>query len=147
MSAPNPSPGASGAPSTAATPPPAVAAEDESIRSLLSLARSLALLFAGLAALLFLVFLALSFIEAILGRGPGDLVAVAYCLVSAAVNFFLWREVPNLQRFAAEGRYRALREPLLIRAILGLVFFVVVGVVLLLAWAKVDLRAGSAPTT
>jgi len=146
MSAPSPPPGG-GPPSTTTTGPPVAAAPpDDSVRSLLALARPLALVFAGLAALLFLVFLALSFVEAVLGRGPGDLVAVAYCAVSAAVNFLIWREVPDLQRLEVEGRYGALREPVLIWAILGLLFFVVAGVVLLLAWVKIDLKAGPSPT-
>jgi len=137
------------APSAPPTPPPFVAPSlaasapppsDDSIRSLLSIARSLALLFAGLAALLFLVFLVLTFVEAILGRGAGDIVTVAYCAASAAVNFLIWRQLPGLQQAVAEGRYGAVREPLLVWAILGILFFVLVGVVLLIAWVKVEAR-------
>ena len=120
----------------AAAPPP----PDDSVRSLLAIARPLALLFAGLAALLFLVFLVLTFVEAVLGRGAGDVVAVAYCAASAAVNFLIWRQIPGLQQAVAEGRLGAVREPLLVWAILGILFFVFVGVVLLIAWVKVEAR-------
>jgi hypothetical protein len=133
------------APPASTAPPAPGPSPDDSIRSLLGLARTFALLFAGLAGLLFLIFLALAFVETVLGRGPGDVVAVAYCAVSAAVNFLIWREIPTLQRAAAAGQYGPLREQLLVWAILGIVFFVVAGVILLLVWVKVDLRASSSP--
>lgn len=116
-------------------PPPA----DESVRVFLSVGRSLALWFALLAGLLFLVFLAFTFLDIVLGRGPGDLVAAAYCLVSAAVNFVLWREIPGLEQLAAARRYADLRERLPVWAVLGIVCFVVVGVLLVAAWLKVEL--------
>lgn len=135
MSTPTPAPVAPPAAAGTGAPAPAT---DDSLRSLLAIARPLALLFAGLAGLLFLIFLALLLINAVLGRGAGDIVAVAYCAASAAINFLIWRQIPGLQRSAAAGQYAALREPLLVWAILGIVFFLIVGIVLLLAWVKVD---------
>lgn len=136
-----PAPPPAGAPWT---PPPvatAPSAPDPGVRSLLSTARTLALLFALLAGLLFVILLAFSFVVLVFGRGPGDLVGAVYCLVSAAVNYLIWRELPRLQRLEESGSYGPLREQLLIWGILGLVFFVVVGLVLLLAWVKLEARA------
>jgi len=127
-------------PTPAASPPPN---PDESIRVLLSVGRSLALIFAILAGLLFLVLLALTILDAVLGRGIGDLVAAIYCLASAAVDFVIWRELPRLERMAAERQYTELRDHLLVWAILGIVFFVVVGVLLIAAWLKAELLTSS----
>jgi len=127
-------------PSPPPSPPPTGAPPDDgSLRPLLSIARSLALLFALLAGLLFLVFLAFAFLDLVLGRGPGDLVSAVYCLASAAVNYVLWREIPALERLAEARQYAALRERTIVWAVLGLIFFVVVGVLLLVVWLKAEL--------
>jgi len=130
------------APDAPDRPPPAPgggAAPDESIRVLLSVSRSLAIVFAILAGLLFLLLLALTVLDAVLGRGAGDLIAAVYCLASAAVLFVVWREMPRLEQVAAARQYRELRDHLIVWSILGIVFFVVVGVLLLAAWLKAEL--------
>jgi hypothetical protein len=119
---------------------------DESVRILLSVSRSLALVFAILAGLLFLLFLGFTVLDVVFGRGPGDLVSAAYCLASSVVNFVLWRELPPLEQLAATRQYGVLREHLLVWAILGTVFFVVVGVLLLLAWVKAELLTSPRPS-
>jgi len=118
-------------------PPPGTPA-DETVRSMLSLGRSLALIFAIVAGLLFLVLLVLGVIEAILGAVPTDIFGAVYALVSAMVNYLIWRELPRLEGLAAQRQYAYLRDQLLLWAILGLLFFVVVGVVLLVAWIRVE---------
>jgi hypothetical protein len=115
--------------------------QDESVRVLLSVSRSLALVFAILAGILFLVFLAFTLLDVVLGRGAGDLISAVYCLASAAVNFVIWRELPRLEQLAASRQYGQLRDQLLIWAVLGIIFFVVVGVLLLIAWVKVEVLA------
>lgn len=121
-------------------PPP-----DASVRVLLSIARTLALLFALLAGVLFLIFLAFAFFDLFLGRGPGDLVWAVYCLASAVVNYALWREVPGLEKLASDRQYAALREHTMVWAVLGVVFFVVVGIVLLLVWVKAEMLTNPRP--
>jgi len=111
---------------------------DSSLNALLSASRTLAMLFAAVAGLLFLVFLAFAILDLVLGRGAGNVVLAVYCLASAAVNFVLWREIPPLEALASSGEFTLLRDRLLIWAILGLVFFVVVGVLLLVAWVKAE---------
>lgn len=128
-----PPPPPTGAAGTTDAPP------DESIRVLLSIGRSLALLFALLAALLFLVLTAFTLLDVVLGRGAGDLFLAVYSLVSAAVNFALWRELPRLEQLASARQYSALRDRLPVWAVLGLVFYVVVGALLLAAWLKTEL--------
>jgi hypothetical protein len=120
----------------------------ETVRTMLGLARTLALLFALLAGLLFLVLLVLGIVEAVFGAVPTDLGLAVYCLVSALVNYLAWREIPRLEGFAARGEYTALRDQLLLWFVLGLLFFVVVGIVLLVAWLKVQgmVDAGAAAT-
>jgi len=129
-----PTPSAPASPPTAGAPP-----GDASLRPLLSIARSLALLLALLAGLLFLVFLAFAFLDLVLGRGPGDVVSAVYCLASAAVNYVLWREIPALERLAEARQYSELRERTIVWAVLGLIFFVIVGVLLLVVWLKAEL--------
>ncbi len=123
-------------PPTGGAPPP-----DESVRVVLSVSRTLALVFAIIAGLLFLVFLAFAIFDLILGRGAGNVVLAVYCLASAAVNFVLWRQVPPLEKLAAARQYAALRDQLIVWAILGILFFVVVGVLLLVVWVKLELLA------
>ncbi len=123
--------------------PAAGATSDESVRALLSISRSLALVLALLAGLLFLLLLAFTVLDVVFGRGAGDLVGAVYCLASAAVNFLLWREIPGLERLAAAREYVQLRDRLLIWAILGVLFFVVVGVLLLIAWLRIEIRGSS----
>jgi len=140
---------------TSGTPPPtnslagglagSVSGTDESLAPLLSAARSLALVLAILAGLLFLIFLAFTVLDVVFGRGAGDLITAVYCLASAAVNFVIWREMPRLEQLAAAREYRALRDHLLIWAVLGVIFFVVVGVLLLIAWVKVEMLATPRP--
>jgi len=126
-------------PTPAGPGPSGPATPDESVRVLLSLARSLALVFAILAGLLFLLLLALTVLDAVLGRGAGDLIAAVYCLASAAVLFVVWREMPRLEQMAAARQYRELRDHLIVWSILGILFFVVVGALLLAAWLKAEL--------
>ncbi len=131
-----------GAPPTAATGAPggSPGAPDPTVRELLSISRTLALVLAVVAGLLFLLLLSLAFLDVLLGHGAGGLLAAGYCLVSAVVNFVVWRELPALQQLAASGQYARLREQLLVWAVLGIVFFFVVGVLLLFAWVKVEGR-------
>jgi membrane protease YdiL (CAAX protease family) len=129
-----------------ASSPPPPARGDESVRSLLAVSRTIAILFAALAGLLFLVFLAFAFLDLLLGRGAGNVLLAVYCLASAAVNYVLWREIPQLQKLVAAGRWAALRDQVLVWGILGILFFVVVGLLLLVVWTRAELLAGSTPS-
>jgi len=134
-----PAPAVGPPPSPVPAPPPT---DDSPLRSLLSLARTLALLVALIAGLFFLILLALGILRIALGGPPASLIAAAYCLISAAVNYLAWREIPALEVLASQRKFGLLKERLLVWVVLGLVFFVVVGVVLALAWVRIDLRAG-----
>jgi len=112
---------------------------DESLRALLAASRTLALVFAFLGGLLFLVFLALAVLDLVLGRGPGVVVWAVYSLASGVVNLLLWREIPRLERLAREGDYRGLRDQTIVWAVLGVVFYVAVGVLLFVAWARAEM--------
>lgn len=134
----------SATPSTPPAPPgpPPTPSVDPSpsgtLASLLSLGRSLALLMALLAGVLFLVFLVLSILNIVFHQTAGDIVTAVYCLASAVVNYIAWQEIPRLERFAAARQYGALRDHMLVWVILGVLFFVVVGIVLAIAWIKAD---------
>ncbi len=130
----------------AAAPTEASAPSDESIRVLLSISKSFALLIAILAGLLALLFLAFTILDVVLGRGAGAIVVAVYCLLSAAVNYLLWRELPRFQRLAADRMYRALRDQLLVWAILGVIFFLLVGALLLVVWVKAELHLAPPPS-
>ncbi|HLN51606.1 MAG TPA: hypothetical protein VK455_06085 [Thermoplasmata archaeon] len=131
------------------TPPAPPPLDDEPLRSLLGLARTLAFLVALVAGLFFLILLALGIFRIAVGGSPASLVAAAYCLIAAAVNYLTWRELPALELLASQRKYGLLKERLIVWTVLGLIFFVVVGVVLALAWVRIDLKAGpyaAAPT-
>lgn len=125
-------------PSAATSAPAPPPAPGSTVASLLSLARSLALLIALVSGILFLVFLVLSILNVVFHQSASGIFTAVYCLASAVVNYIAWREIPSLERFAAERQYVALRDHLLVWVILGLVFFVVVGIVLAVAWIKTD---------
>lgn len=139
--------------STPPSPPPPPAPPSSapsgavsSVASLLGLARGLALLIALLAGVLFLVFLGLSFLSVVLGHGAPGLLSAVYCLVSAVVNFVLWREIPRFEKMNADREFDALRDHLLVWIILGVLFFVVVGVLLAIAWVRLEELRGSRPS-
>ncbi len=141
-SSPSLSPAAGGAGTIAPAAPPA----DESVRSLLAVSRTLAILFALLAGLLFLVFLAFAVLDLVLGRGAGNIVLAVYCLASAAVNYVLWKEIPALQRLAEARNWVALRNQTLVWGIVGILFFVLVGLLLLVVWTRAELLSSAAPS-
>lgn len=107
------------------------------VRSLLALARPVALLLAALAGLLFLITFALFVVRTALGFFSSPLGAL-YWLASAIVNYLLWRELPAFEALAAQRRYAALKDRLVLWAILGLVFFVIEGVVLLVVYLRLE---------
>ena len=112
--------------------------------SLLSSARSLALLMAVIAGLVFLILVVLSFFSLLLGLPLTEIATAVYCLIAAVVNYAAWRELPALERLAADRQFGALRDHLLVWVILGLLFFVLVGLVLLIALVR--LYAADTPT-
>lgn len=124
--------------SPAPPPPPTPDLPKDSVASLLSLARSLALVVALVSGLLFLILLALSILSLFVHLQFGGIAGAIYCLVSAVVNYAAWREIPGLEQMAARQQYTALKDHLLVWVILGVLFFVIVGVVLLVAWLRVE---------
>jgi len=140
--APVPTEPALGPPTADPSPP------DDTLDAALSLARTLAIFVALIAGLLFLILLFVFVLGTLFGYGTGGVVGVAYCFLSAVVNYLLWREIPRFQRLAAEHHFSELRERLLLWMILGLLFFVVEGIVLIFAYLNADDRSrGSGSAT
>ena len=135
----------SAGPAPAIPPPPAPPAPDAgALRSLLSLARTLAFLVALFGACFFLVLLALGIFRVVLGGSSASLLVLSlYCLLAAVVNYLAWREIPSLEALAAQQRYGILKDRLIVWVVLGLVFFGVVGIVLAIAWVGIDPAPGS----
>jgi hypothetical protein len=125
-------------PPSVTIPPPAMGPGEATIRRTLDLGRSLALFLALIAGVFFLILLALSIFDAVFGRPDGGFVGSAYCLISAIVNYLLWREFPTFETFASQRQYAALRDRLLLWIVLGFLFFVVEGIILLVVWIKVE---------
>jgi hypothetical protein len=105
---------------------------------MLGLARSLALFLALIAGVLFLVLLVAGIFQAVLGFYATTLGGAVYFLIAAFVNYLVWRELPALEALARNRQYAVVRERLLVWVILGFIFFVVEGIILLLVWLKVD---------
>lgn len=136
---PPPAPPAPPAPAPeAVVPPPLPSPDEQTVLSTLDLARTLGLVFALLAGLLFLLLLVLGIVRAVFGGGFGGFVGAGYCLVSAVVNFLIAREMPALRPLVGGRQYAVARDRLLVWTILGFLFFVVEGIVLLVAWLKLD---------
>ena len=123
--------------SSASGAPPAVPTEDPTIRSLFDLARPLALVLALIAGLLFLVSAVFFVIRTAFGVFSSPFGAV-YWLITAIVNYLIWKELPALQSLAAQRQYAALKERMLLWAILGVIFFLIEGVLLLLVYVKIE---------
>ena len=120
-----------------AVPPAPTYPEDGTVRSLLALARPVALVLAALAGLLFLITFALFVVRTALGFFSSPLGAL-YWLASAIVNYLLWRELPAFEALAAQRQYGPLKDRMILWAILGLVFFVVEGVLLLVVYLRLE---------
>ncbi len=123
--------------SSAPGPVSAVPSEDPTIRSLFDLARPLALVLALVAGLLFLVSAIFFVIRTAFGVFSSPFGAV-YWLLTAIVNYLIWKELPALQVLAAQRQYAALKDRMLLWAILGVVFFLIEGVLLLLVYLKIE---------
>ena len=124
---------------------PAVPAEDPTIRSLFDLARPLALVLALVAGVLFLLSAVLFVVRTAFGVFSSPFGAV-YWLITAIVNYLIWKELPALQSLAAQRQYSALKERMLLWAILGVIFFLIEGVLLLLVYLKIEtVSSGSVP--
>ncbi len=130
------------------TPSPASPSE-RSVASWLDVGRSLALILAVVAGLIFLVSLAFVVIRLALFGDLGGIVGAVYWLLTAIVNFLLWKEYPRFESLAAQRQFAELKDRLLLWIILGILFFLVEGIVLLLVFLKLDDllagRDGSAP--
>ncbi len=105
---------------------------------MLRLATTVGILLAVIAGVLFLLLVVVGLVGVVLRVGFGDWIGAAYCLVSAAVNYLLWREVPGIERLVEQRAFGAARDRLLLWIVLGFLFFVVEGIVLLVAWLQVD---------
>jgi hypothetical protein len=124
-------------------PPPSAeprsrSASEESLGSALRLARSLGFLVAALAGLLFVLLLVLWVLGVVFRVYEVGPVGVAYCFLSAGVNYLIGKEAGRFETLAARREYAGLRERLPLWAVLGLVFFVVEGLLLLFAYVKAD---------
>lgn len=122
---------------------PAPASDDTTIRYLLDLARPLAIVLALLAGVLFLVSAAFFLIRIAFGVLSSPVGAV-YWLIAAVVNYLIWKELPSFQALAAQRQYGTLKDRVLIWAILGLVFFLIEGILLLLVFIKLETTPVSA---
>lgn len=118
------------------------------VRQLLTVGRILALVISVLAIVgIVLEVLSILAIQSLLGFVPGfDFVGPVYWAIAAIVNFVAYRELAgSLDRLNA-GQYAAAREPLLLWALLTLIFGVLVGIILLIAYVKLeDVIRGAAP--
>ncbi len=68
----------------------------------------------------------------------GGAVGAVYWLLTALVNFLLWKEYPKFEALASQRQFAELRERLLLWIVLGILFFLIEGIVLLLVYLKLD---------
>ncbi|HZY71170.1 MAG TPA: hypothetical protein VFF67_09375 [Thermoplasmata archaeon] len=118
------------------------------VRQLLTVGRILALVVAILSVVaIVLEVLSILSAQTVLGYVPGFFfVGPAYWAIAAIINFFAYRELgTSLERLNA-GQYAAAREPLMLWAVLTLIFGVLIGIILLVAYVKLeDVIRGAVP--
>ncbi len=134
MATPTPAPAAPAGYS--ADPPDLV-----TLRSYLNVARILALVFwiiGGLSVIVGLVSLFL-LVFGIFAFSPGWFV---YEILFTVVNFLMWHRVEEIRTQVEQRQYAAAREKLLLWMILGWLFGIINGILLLLALLRLDQLAG-----
>jgi hypothetical protein len=124
--------------------PPGTPAE-ASLREILRIARTIALILAFVAGLIFVITLVLTLVSIAFGNYGGGLVGAGYWLFTAVVNFLIWQRLPEFELLAAQRQYSALKDRLLLWIVLGILCFVIVGVLLLIAHLKSDALNASSP--
>ena len=135
---------------TGAPAPPPQSVESANLASLLRTSASLTRVWALLGALVALLYL----VEIVLalqrlrfaGGGVGGL---AYAAIWVAIDVLLLAQLPRWTGDVTMGRYARLKEPLLLWGILALIFGIVPGILVLLAYLKVlpwtDAPAAASP--
>lgn len=112
------------------------------LRNFLKVTNTLSLvwvLVSGVLALIFLVYLVIDLFH--FGFG-GDIIAFLYWGISALVSLFIHVESRGWISLAEAGQYQALRDRMLLWAILGLIFGVLLGLLLILIYLRLESAGG-----
>ena len=113
-------------------------AELSSLKSVLNVARILALVFlilfllAGIGELLAVLVLISP------GLGAIALVYVAFFILAFIVAILVYMQIAGIKRMVDAGQYQAAKDRTLIWMILGFIFGIILGIVLLIAYLKFD---------
>jgi hypothetical protein len=108
--------------------------ELQTIRSMLSLARILALVFGLIILISGIAYIALL-------AASGFLIAIGwpiYLVIAGLFCFLVWTQVREIEHQVNAGQYEAAKEKTLLWMILGLIFGILLGIILLLAYIKYD---------
>lgn len=148
-------------PMYAPAPVPMQPAEVQSVKSFLDIARILALilgiliLLAGVAYLYF-AWAAWALCTSVAGLYCGGLgfvlIGPIYTAIAGVINLLIWMQLPGISRMVDAGQYSEAKGKLLLWMILGfIVGYVIIGIIILLAWLKLDplinmQRSGAMPT-
>src|SRR5579871_293339 len=127
-------------PAYGAPPPMMEHPEIASLKSLLNLAKILALILMILALLsaLWDIASAVAF-QSVWGFYPsGNFVGVGYLFISAVVMFLIWQRIPAIETMVNNRQYSLAKNDLLIWMILGFVFLFLIGLILVIAYVKFD---------
>jgi hypothetical protein len=123
------------------SPPPMMEhPEVASLKSILNLAKILALIVMILAVLAALleIWSALAF-NALWGYyAPGAFIGPAYLLISAVVLFLIWQRLPAIEAMVNNRQYAQAKNALMIWMILGFIFTFIIGLILVLGYIKFD---------
>lgn len=127
-------------PAYGAPPPMMEHPEIASLKSILNLAKILALIVMVLAVLgaLSSIYTGLT-CNGIFGCSPGGSFGWAgYLLVSAVVMFLVWQRVPSIEALVNNRQYAQAKNDVLLWMILGFIFGFIIGLILLLGYIKFD---------
>lgn len=124
-----------GAPMAYPMPPPMVAepAEVQSIKSMLHVARILAIIFG----ILFLL-VAIGTAVVAIAVGIGILVSTVWLLIGVVVAALVYTQMRSIEAKVDAHQYEAAKSQTLIWMVLGFIFGIILGIILLLAFIKFD---------
>ncbi len=122
----------------AAAAPPPESVEVGNLRSLLSTTRTLTWIWALIGLLVAILSLLSILVTLVTLRFPGGGIgSLVYAILWIVIDLLLLERMPSWNSQLGTGSYHDLKEPLLLWALLGLIFGVVPGVLLILVYLRI----------
>jgi hypothetical protein len=113
-------------------------AELSSLKSILNIARILALVFLIIFILVAIAQILVLVALASLGFVGFAVVGAIFPILAFVISLLIWMQISEIKRLVDAGQYDAAKSKTLIWMILGFIFGVILGIILLIAYLKFD---------